>query len=89
MKTHWLYGKGPDKALEFAVEVDADTDCVACVHVAVCDHSMEKRCSNYTFGCSDRMRGCQQCLHRFTKWDKDAVPCFHCKFHMAKPETKP
>ena len=89
MKTHWLYGRGPDKVLEFAVEVDTETSCATCIHKVVCDGDMEKRCSNFLFGNSDQPRGCLQCLHRFTRWDKDRVPCFHCKFHMAKLEAKP
>jgi hypothetical protein len=38
---------------------------------------MEKRCENYQFGTSEG-GGCHACLHRFTRFDKDSVPCFTC-----------
>ena len=78
MKTHWLFGRGPDKLLDFKREVDEETDYVKCIHNEVCGHDMEKRCENYVFGTSEH-RGCHGCLHRFTRYDaKDPVGCFSC-----------
>lgn len=77
MKTHWLYGDGPDKILDFKREVDEETDCGKCTHREVCDRNMEKRCENYVFGTS-AASGCQGCLHKYTRYDKDPVPCFSC-----------
>ena len=83
MKTHWLFGRGPDKVLDFAREIDAETDCSKCIHREVCDYNMEKRCANYEFGASGA-RGCQSCLHRYTRYDKDNVPCFTCPWFRAE-----
>ena len=77
MKTHWLFGRGPDKLLDFKREIDEETDCGKCLHREVCDRNMEKRCENYVFGTSAG-HGCQGCLHKYTRYDKDAVPCFSC-----------
>lgn len=77
MKTHWLFGRGPEKRLKFVREVDAESNCVECIHNKVCGHKMEDRCENYLFGDS-RGSGCTACTHRFTRFDKDAVPCFSC-----------
>jgi hypothetical protein len=78
MKTHWLFGRGPDKLLDFKREVDAETDCNKCVHRKVCDLDMERRCDNYECGTSVG-RGCQACSHKYTRYDgKDPVPCFSC-----------
>jgi hypothetical protein len=87
MKTHWLYGRGPDKRLDFEHEVDVETDCSKCVHNKVCDHDMERRCANYHCGTSEG-RGCQSCLHKYTRYDgKDPVPCFSCpSFEARAPE---
>ena len=82
MKTHWLYGSGPNKELKFKHEVDEETDCSTCIHNKVCSHNMEKRCSNFDFARSDRHPGCDLCLHRFTRYDKDPVPCFHCPDYL-------
>ncbi len=77
MKTHWLFGRGPDHVLDFKREIDEETDCGKCIHREVCDRDMEKRCENYVFGTSAE-RSCHSCLHRFTRYDKDSVPCFSC-----------
>jgi len=91
MKTHWLYGRGPDKVLVFEHEIDVEADCTKCVHRKVCDYKMDKRCENYTFGTS-QFSGCQGCLHKYTRWDKDAVPCFSCPYFQegtpAEPEPR-
>lgn len=86
MKTHWLFGIGPDKRLEFNKEVDVETDCRKCIHQEVCDFNMEKRCTNYKFGSSEGRSGCGQCSHRYTRFDKDEtkVPCFTCKWFEEK-----
>jgi hypothetical protein len=81
MKTHWLYGEGENKELHFLVDIDDETHCGTCGHKEVCDHEMEKRCSNYTFGTS-QFKGCLGCLHRYTRYDKDSVPCFHCRYYL-------
>lgn len=78
MKTHWLFGQGPDKLLDFKREIDTEIDCGKCLHHEVCDRVMEKRCENYVFGTS-AARSCQSCLHKYTRYDaKDPVPCFTC-----------
>lgn len=77
MKTHWLFGRGPDKLLDFKREVDAETDCGKCIHREVCDHDMERRCENYDCGTSAG-HGCQSCSHKYTRYDAAAVPCFSC-----------
>lgn len=82
MKTHWLFGRGPDNILDFAREIDVETDCSRCVHNEVCGHDMEKRCENYECGTSEH-QGCQGCSHRFTRFDKDSVPCFTCPWFRA------
>lgn len=81
--THWLFGRGPNKVLDFKHPVAVETKCADCIHTHVCSHVMERRCVNYTCGTSDGS-GCHSCSHRFTRFDdhnqgKDAVPCFHCK----------
>ncbi len=87
MKTHWLFGRGPDKVLDFAREIEAETDCSKCIHNEVCGHDMEKRCENYVFGSSAvRGCGCQTCLHRFTRFDNDHVPCFSCPWFQVSAE---
>ena len=83
MKTHWLFGRGPNKVLDFAREVDAETDCSKCTHREVCDRDMVKRCENYVFGDSAG-KSCQGCSHRYTRYDKDAVPCFSCPWFKAE-----
>lgn len=75
--THWLYGMGPDKEVKFNKPIKIETDCTKCIHNKVCDHVMEKRCVNYEFGTSVGS-GCVACIHRFTRYDKDKIPCFHC-----------
>lgn len=85
MKTHWLYGMGPNKSLTFVREVDVETDCSKCIHREVCDRAMEKRCENYSFGTSAE-KGCHACHHKYTRFDKDAVPCFSCSFFKADPD---
>lgn len=83
MKTHWLFGRGPDKILDFKKEIDVETDCGGCIHNEVCDHNNEKRCENYVFGDS-RGKSCQGCLHKYTRYDKDKVPCFTCPWFRPK-----
>jgi hypothetical protein len=48
---------------------------------------MEKRCINHNWGSSEGS-GCHNCLHKYTKWDKDAVPCFKCKDFKPKDSVK-
>lgn len=77
MKTHWLYGRGPNRVIEFIQEIDEETKCEDCIHKKVCAVVMEHRCINYTFGTSE-FRGCQGCVHKYTRFDKDPIPCFSC-----------
>ncbi len=86
MKTHWLFGHGPNKVLDFKREIDEEANCLKCIHNEVCDKNMEKRCENYVFGTSEG-RGCFGCPHRFTRFDvKDPVPCFSCPWFEEKKE---
>ena len=80
MKTHWLYGMGPNKELTFEREIDQETRCSECAHWKVCARKMPDRCVNYQFGTSDvlSMDSCDSCIHRFTRFDKEPVPCFVC-----------
>ncbi len=81
MKTHWLYGRGPNKELDFKKEINKETQCGNCIHNKVCNHKMEDRCINIEPG-NSRYNGCEGCTHHFTRWDKDPVPCFYCPdFH--------
>lgn len=75
--THWLFGKGENKELDFNQHIEIETDCSKCIHKKVCARAVEQRCVNYAFGCSSE-RGCHACLHHYTRWDKDSVPCFKC-----------
>lgn len=79
MKTHWLYGLGPNKEIKFNIEIDEETKCIHCTHNEVCDRDVSKRCSNFWWGTSAET-GCMSCTHRFTRWDKEKIPCFHCKW---------
>lgn len=82
MKTHWLYGWGPNKEVHFKVEIEEETDCTKCMHVRVCYLANEYRCSNYEFADS-RGISCDGCIHRFTRYDKEMIPCFHCVDFLA------
>jgi len=81
MKTHWLFGIGPNKELHFKKEIDIETKCTDCAHCKVCSHNMTERCVNYKFGRSDvrNFSSCESCTHKYTRYDKEAVPCFHCE----------
>lgn len=74
MKTHWLHG-----LVVLQKEIEAETDCLKCIHVKVCARDMEKRCENFNFGTSE-FRGCGMCTHKYTRFDTDSrkVPCFSC-----------
>jgi hypothetical protein len=78
VKTHWLYGRGPEKRLTFVKEVDTESNCGECSHRKVCARAMEERCENFEFGTSAE-KGCYACLHRYTRFDREAVPCFTCR----------
>jgi len=85
---HWLFGRGPDKVLEFKEPVRVETNCQACAHNKVCGHVMDKRCVNYEFGSSSNT-GCGSCHHMYTRWDpKDRVPCFNCKDFLPRSAVK-
>lgn len=79
IKKHWLYGD-----IAFRVDVTVEDNCGDCIHWPVCRKDMSEFCLNYEFGRSEGCSGsCEQCLHRFTRWDKDQIPCFKCKNHIA------
>ena len=84
MKTHWLFESGPNKILEFAKEIDEESDCSACIHRLVCARDMHRFCGNFRLGTSGET-GCQSCSHRYTRFDKDKVPCFTCP-HFVKAD---
>jgi hypothetical protein len=88
MKTHWLFGMGPNKEVKFNVEVDVETTCKDCIHIEVCDQDMNRRCSNYRVGEYKNVQYCSACIHHYTRFDKDEtkLPCFHCKWHLSKQD---
>jgi hypothetical protein len=92
MKTHWLFGSGPNKEVKFNVEVDEEHSCCLCIHREVCDHDMSQRCSNYmSVGSCDDPKACYSgCLHKYTRFDKDEtkLPCFHCKWYLDAVKRK-
>jgi hypothetical protein len=75
---HWLYGSGADKELHFKEAVAEETKCSQCIHVRVCSISVEKRCVNFERGTSLR-DGCACCVHHYTRFDRQPVPCFLCR----------
>lgn len=76
---HWLYG-----ICKFNVLVKNETKCSQCLHVGVCGRKLTTLCANYEFGSSaEGFRGCQSCIHRFTRYDKNSIPCFRC-FHFRR-----
>ena len=80
---HWLYGEDKRK-----FQIDKETDCSKCIHQVVCNRlfhasGMEVICQNYLFGTSAH-GGCGGCQHRFTRWDKEQIPCFICGFFEEK-----
>ena len=81
--THWLYGSGPDKVVEFNHPIELETECKDCIHDKVCKRDMVTQCNNYQFGCSGA-ENCHSCLHKYTRWDKDRLPCFFCKDFLGK-----
>lgn len=82
---HWLHGMGPDKVLTFTEAVAIETDCGLCLHRKVCARKMEDRCRNYEMANSDRAGGCHTCIHRYTRWSREAVPCFNCHEFLPDP----
>ena len=83
MKTHWLHGRGPEKIVEFNVEIDVEHQCSKCIHGDVCKRNMPDFCWNYWFGSSTGCFSCQGCTHKYTRYDnKDPLPCFCCKHYV-------
>jgi len=64
--------------IRMRIRVKEETDCRRCIHHKVCRIDMEKRCANYEMGTSE-YPGCAGCIHRFTRWDRDGIPCFYCE----------
>jgi hypothetical protein len=86
VKTHWLFGQGPNREVKFKKEIDKETLCGLCIHNEVCDHDKHKRCTNFEFGDS-RGHQCDNCHHKFTRFDRDhAIPCFTCKWFEPKKD---
>ncbi len=86
-RNHWLYGKDKRK-----IKIDFESNCLHCIHKEVCDtivkcKDTETLCLNYNFG-NSRYNGCNSCLHRFTRFDKDKIPCFICKFYKENKNGK-
>ena len=80
IKEHWLYGK-----IEFKIDVKDEDQCSKCIHWSVCIGNMEKFCLNYCFGTNQgQPYSCEQCIHRYTRWNKDMIPCFKCKFFKSE-----
>ncbi len=75
---HWLYG-----AIEMNVKATKESKCQLCIHKIVCKDDRESFCLNYLFGTSE-FKGCQSCLHRFSRWDaRQPIKCFKCKYFDA------
>ena len=74
---HWLYGN-----CGFNVLVRKESKCAKCLHRRVCPVDMSKFCLNYEFGTSDCrvFNSCESCNHKFTRFDKDRIPCFRCRY---------
>lgn len=70
--SHWLYGE-----CEFNVIVKKETSCSKCLHHKICKLDFSNFCVNYIFGTSE-FECCQSCLHRFTRYDRNSIPCFRC-----------
>jgi len=79
---HSLYGK-----CKFNKKVKKETNCVECVHNKVCRYDLAERCFNYEFGTSEgKLDSCPSCIHRYTRWRQDNIPCFKCKDFLAKKQ---
>ena len=83
-RKHWLYGP-----VKLQVVVDVEHDCTKCAHNMTCRHDMYAFCSNYRFGNSNQPIGCGGCTHRFSKWDKEPIPCFHCRYFIETTDETP
>ncbi len=74
MIKHWLHGE-----IKLKHEIAEETRCIGCLHSKVCDRSMGSRCLNFKFSTSNgNPSSCDQCIHRFTRFDRDPIPCFAC-----------
>jgi hypothetical protein len=67
----------------FEVLVEKNDDCTQCVHARVCSNRVNEFCDNYCFGTSADT-GCHGCVHRYTRWDADPIPCFKCRYFSPK-----
>ena len=81
MKTHWLYGE-----THLKVDINEETKYITCIYNKVCSHEMEKQCCNYQLGDS-KDTGCGSCTHKFTRYDKDAIPCFYCEDYLSNMDV--
>ena len=64
---------------EFNVELKKEDNCSHCIHNMVCGRKMEELCRNYQFGTSE-YSDCAGCIHRFTRWNNESIPCFKCRY---------
>lgn len=79
---HWLYGE-----VKLKKAVKKETICQQCIHREVCTYDFVKLCTNYSFGTSaEGFQGCSSCSHRFTRYDKDPIPCFYCPHFVLTKE---
>ena len=69
----------------FKIPVRKETNCKKCIHYKVCRFTMDKFCINYIFGNSDNEpESCLGCVHRYTRFPAERIPCFKCKYFRRK-----
>lgn len=84
IKEHWLHGK-----CYFNVGVDHEHDCRYCIHNFVCKRTMEDLCENFDWGTSEGRGGCDHCLHKYTRYNRDKIPCFSCSMYEYRENLRP
>jgi hypothetical protein len=83
--THWLFGKGPNMEVKSFKPIKIETKCLKCIHDKVCSHDVIKLCVNYKF-CRSDAAGCHSCIHQYTRFDNEPVPCFNCENFLPKSQ---
>jgi hypothetical protein len=92
-KTHYIFGRGPNKELKFNIEVDVEDECQTCVHRNICARDMQVCCPNFDNGRWEENRrggatGCFSCSHSYTRFDgKTSVTCFTCNYYEADKDA--
>lgn len=84
VKEHWLHGK-----CYFNVDVEHEHECRYCTHNYVCKRTMEDLCENYDFGTSEGRGNCDHCLHKYTRYNRDKLPCFSCLMYESRENLRP